>query len=295
MPGLPALFDLSGRVAVVTGGGGALGRVAAGALAGAGASVAVVDLSEANAAKVAASLTEASASYDATSPAAASPGPAAASPGETGAPTAIGIGADLSSEEAVERAFAAVDEAFGRVDILVNSISAAIDRHDPDEFPLATWEAMLASNLTSYFLCSRAAAQRMIPAGRGGSIVNFGSIAGSSVLGRGGIAYGVAKGGVAQLTKETAYAWAPHRIRVNAVLPCQFVNDWWRGNLADPDRRELVDRVVSAIPLGRMGEPEEIAGPVLFLASEAASMVTGVLLPVDGGNLAMNPGASLSW
>jgi NAD(P)-dependent dehydrogenase (short-subunit alcohol dehydrogenase family) len=283
MPGLPALFDLSGRVAVVTGGGGALGRVAAGALAGAGASVAVVDLSEAGAAKVAASLTEASASHDGTNP------------GEAGAVKAIGLGADLSSEEAVERAFAAVDEAFGRVDILVNSISAAIDRHDPDEFPLATWEAMLASNLTSYFLCSRAAAQRMIPAGRGGSIVNFGSIAGSSVLGRGGIAYGVAKGGVAQLTKETAYAWAPHRIRVNAVLPCQFVNDWWRGNLADPERRELVDRVVSAIPLGRMGEPEEIAGPVLFLASEAASMVTGVLLPVDGGNLAMNPGASLSW
>jgi NAD(P)-dependent dehydrogenase (short-subunit alcohol dehydrogenase family) len=273
MPSLPALFDLSGRVAVVTGGGGALGRVVAGALAGAGASVAVVDLSEDTAAEVAASLAGTGA----------------------GAASAIGLGADLSTEAGVEGAFAAVDRAFGRVDILVNSISAAIDRHDPEEFPLHTWEAMLASNLTSYFLCSRAAAQRMIPAGRGGSIVNFGSIAGSSTLGRGGLAYGVAKGGVAQLTKETAYAWAPHRIRVNAVLPCQFVNDWWRGNLADPDRRELVDRVVSAIPLGRMGEPEEIAGPVLFLASEAASMVTGVLLPVDGGNLAMNPGASLSW
>ncbi|HET9969743.1 MAG TPA: SDR family oxidoreductase [Streptosporangiaceae bacterium] len=281
MPGLPALFDLSGRVAVVTGGGGALGRVVAGALAGAGASVAVVDLSEDTAAKVAASLTEA--------------GAGAQAGADTSAVKAIGLGADLSTEDGVEGAFAAVDRAFGRVDILVNSISAAIDRHDPEEFPLPTWEAMLASNLTSYFLCSRAAAQRMIPAGRGGSIVNFGSIAGSSVLGRGGLAYGVAKGGVAQLTKETAYAWAPHRIRVNAVLPCQFVNDWWRGNLADPERRVLVDRVVSAIPLGRMGDPEEIAGPVLFLASEAASMVTGVLLPVDGGNLAMNPGASLSW
>lgn len=283
MPGLPALFDLSGRVAVVTGGGGALGRVAAAALAGAGASVAVVDLSEARAAAVAAGLTEASERSSGAAQAGAS------------AVKAIGLGADLSSEAAVEAAFTAVDEAFGRVDILVNSISAAIDRHDPEEFPLPTWEAMLASNLTSYFLCSRAAAQRMIPAGRGGSIVNFGSIAGSSVLGRGGLAYGVAKGGVAQLTKETAYAWAPHRIRVNAVLPCQFVNEWWRGNLADPERRVLVDRVVSAIPLGRMGDPEEIAGPVLFLASGAASMVTGVLLPVDGGNLAMNPGASLSW
>jgi NAD(P)-dependent dehydrogenase (short-subunit alcohol dehydrogenase family) len=279
MPGLPALFDLSGRVAVVTGGGGALGRVAASALAEAGASVAVVDLSEAAAAKVAADLSAGTGVSDA----------------RASTVRAIGIGADLSSEEAVEGAFAAIEAAFGRVDILVNAISAAIDRHGPEEFPLQTWDAMLASNLTSYFLCSRAAAQRMIPAGRGGSIVNFGSIAGSNVLGRGGLAYGVAKGGVAQLTKETAYAWAPHGIRVNAVLPCQFVNDWWRGNLADPARRKLVDRVVSAIPLGRMGEPEEIAGPVLFLASEAASMVTGVLLPVDGGNLAMNAGASQDW
>jgi len=277
MPGLPALFDLSGRVAVVTGGGGALGRVVAAALAEAGASVAVVDLSEANAVKVAAGLTEAGTTRT------------------EGVPRAIGLGADLSSEEGVEATFAAVDRAFGRVDILVNSISAAIDRHDPQDFPLATWNAMLAANLTSYFLCSRAAAQRMIPAGRGGSIVNFGSIAGLNALGRGGMAYGVAKGGVAQLTRETAYAWAPHGIRVNAVLPCQFVNDWWRGNLADPERRPLVDRVVSAIPLGRMGEPDEIAGPVLFLASEAASMVTGVVLPVDGGNLAMNPGASQDW
>ena len=281
MPGLPALFDLSGRVAVVTGGGGALGRVVAAALAEAGASVAVVDLSEANAVKVAADLAQTDL--------------AQTDLAQTDPARAIGLGADLSSEEGVEATFAAVDQAFGRVDILVNSISAAIDRHDPQDFPLATWNAMLAANLTSYFLCSRAAAQRMIPAGRGGSIVNFGSIAGMNALGRGGMAYGVAKGGVAQLTRETAYAWAPHGIRVNAVLPCQFVNDWWRGNLADPDRRELVDRVTSAIPLGRMGEPEEIAGPVLFLASEAASMVTGVLLPVDGGNLAMNPGASLSW
>lgn len=267
MPGLPALFDLSGRVAVVTGGGGALGRVVAGALAQAGASVAVLDLSQDAAAAVAAGLGEPS--------------------------RAIGVGADLSSEAEVDRAFEEVDQAFGGVDILVNAISAPVDRYEPQEFPLHAWDTMLAANLTSYFLCSRAAAQRMISAGRGGSIVNFGSISGENALGRGSLAYSVAKGGVAQLTRETAYAWATHGIRVNAVLPCQFVNDWWRGNLADPDRRKLVDRVVSAIPLGRMGEPEEIAGPVLFLASQAASMVTGVLLPVDGGNLAMNAGASL--
>lgn len=269
MPGLPALFDLSGRVAVVTGGGGALGRVVAGALAQAGAAVAVLDLSPDAAAAVAAGL---------------------------GEPVrAIGMGADLSSEAEVDRAFGEIDQTLGGIDILVNAISAPVDRYEPQEFPLRAWDTMLAANLTSYFLCSRAAAQRMISAGRGGSIVNFGSISGENALGRGSLAYSVAKGGVAQLTRETAYAWATHGIRVNAVLPCQFINDWWRGNLTDPDRHKLVDRVVSGIPLGRMGEPEEIAGPVLFLASQAASMVTGVLLPVDGGNLAMNAGASLDW
>jgi NAD(P)-dependent dehydrogenase (short-subunit alcohol dehydrogenase family) len=154
---------------------------------------------------------------------------------------------------------------------------------------------MLSANLTSFFLTSAAAARRMIAAGRGGSIVNFGSIAGSTALGRGNLAYAVAKGGIAQLTRETAYAWAPHNVRVNAVLPCQFRNAWWDGNLADPSRRPLVDRVLAGIPLGRLGDPAEIVGPVLFLASDAASMVTGIQLPVDGGNLAMNAGASLDW
>jgi NAD(P)-dependent dehydrogenase (short-subunit alcohol dehydrogenase family) len=267
---LPALFDLSGQTAVVTGGGGALGAVVARGLAAAGASVVVVDLRQANAERVSQSITDAGG-------------------------RALGLGADLSSESAVGQVFAEVDKEFGPVGVLVNAISAPVERHLAEDYPLEDWNYSLASNLTSYFLCSRAAATRMIAAGRGGSIVNFASTAGVSALGRGNLAYSAAKGGVVQLTREHAFVWAHHRIRVNAVLPCQFVNDWWRGNLADPDRRELVDRVVSAIPLGRMGEAEEIAGPVLFLASGAASMVTGVLLPVDGGNLAMNPGASLDW
>ena len=255
---------------MVTGGAGALGRVIAAGLAGAGARVVVVDLAEARSFAVAEEIVA------------------------TGA-QAVGVGADLALEAEVDRAFARADEAFGAVDILVNAVSAPVDRHAAEDFPVGDWDVMLAANLTSFFLTSRAAARRMIDAGRGGSIVNFSSIAGVSALGRGNMAYSVAKGGVVQLTRETAFAWAPHRIRVNAVLPCQFLNAWWRGNLVDPERGPLVDRVVSAIPLGRMGEPEEIVGPVLFLASDAASMVTGVLLPVDGGNLAMNAGASLDW
>jgi NAD(P)-dependent dehydrogenase (short-subunit alcohol dehydrogenase family) len=269
-PSLPALFDLSGRVAVVTGGGGALGRVTAVGLAAAGASVAVVDLHRDAADSAAAAISE------------------------TGGSSA-GLAGDLGREEDVERVFDAIDERFGRVDVLVNAVSAPVGRFDAETFPVTDWNHMLAANLTSYFLTSRAAATRMIRAKQGGSIVNFSSIAGATALGRGNLAYAVAKGGVQQLTRETSYAWAPHGIRVNSILPCQFTNAWWRSTLEDPERRPLVDRVTSAIPLGRLGEPAEIVGPVLFLASDASSMVTGVSLPVDGGNLAMNAGASLTW
>jgi NAD(P)-dependent dehydrogenase (short-subunit alcohol dehydrogenase family) len=270
VPNAAALFDLTGRVAVVTGGGGALGRVAAAGLAAAGAAVAVVDVRGEAAIAAADSI-------------------------PAGGGDAVGLGADLSDEAEVERVFGEVDRRFGRLDVLVNAISAPVDRHAAEFFPIADWNAMLNANLTSFFLTSRAAATRMIAGGRGGSIINFSSIAGLTALGRGNMAYSVAKGGVVQLTRETAYAWAPHRIRVNSILPCQFRNAWWDGNLHDPDRRPLVERVLSAIPLRRMGEPEEIVGPVLFLASDASSMVTGVQLPVDGGNLAMNAGASLDW
>ena len=270
MPELPAMFNLSGRVAVVTGGGGALGQTTAAGLAEAGASVAVVDLSEENASAAAEEITAAGGQ-------------------------AIGVGADLTSEDQVDGVFERVMQAYGRVDILVNAISAPVDRFAPEEFTVADWNFMLTSNLTTYFLTSKVAAKLMIAAGRGGSIVNFSSIAGVTALGRGNMAYSVAKSGVVQLTRETAFALAPHNIRVNAILPCQFVNAWWSRQLADPVRVPLVDRVVSAIPLGRLGEPHEIVGPVLFLASDAASMVTGILLPVDGGNLTMNAGASIDW
>jgi NAD(P)-dependent dehydrogenase (short-subunit alcohol dehydrogenase family) len=264
------LFDLSGQTAVVTGGGGALGSEVARGLAAAGASVVVVDLRQANAEQVSRSITD-------------------------GGGRAVGFGADLSAEAAVNQVFAEVDSAFGQIDILVNAISAPVDRYLAEEFPLEKWNSMLDVSLTSYFLCSRAAATRMIAGGHGGSIVHFASIAGMSAMGRGNFAYSVAKGGVVQLTREQAYVWAHHGIRVNAVLPCQFVNDWWASQAADPAHAALVARSVAGIPLGRQGRPPEIVGPVLFLASAAASMVTGVMLPVDGGNLAMNAGASLDW
>ena len=126
-----------------------------------------------------------------------------------------------------------------------------------------------------------------------GSIVNVSSIAGVSSLGRGNLGFGVSKAGVEQLTRELAVEWATSGVRVNAIRPCQFVNEGLQALIDDPAQRPLVDRMISGIPMGRMGQPDEIAGPVLFLASPASSMVTGAILPVDGGNMALNPGGSL--
>jgi NAD(P)-dependent dehydrogenase (short-subunit alcohol dehydrogenase family) len=107
--------------------------------------------------------------------------------------------------------------------------------------------------------------------------------------------FGPSKAGLNQLTRDLAVEWAPHRIRVNAIQPCQFRTIGWARAIENPEQAGLVETVLHGIPMGRMGEPWEMVGPVLFLVSDAASMVTGVILPVDGGNLAMNAGAGGGW
>jgi len=262
------LFRLDGRVALVTGAAGAFGRAIASGFAEAGARVFLTDK---NAERLEESATFVRAA---------------------GGTCATWVG-DTDSSTDVDAIFAHLDEAFGRIDILVNNAGGNPMQGRPEAFPLDIWESVLRTNLTGYFLFARAAGKRMIAQGHGGSIVNVSSIAGTSSLGRGNLAYGASKSGVNQLTRELAVEWAHHGIRVNAIQPCQFLNEGWRSSLADPSRSALVERVLSGIPMGRMGEPSEIVGPVLFLVSDAASMVTGVLLPVDGGNLALNPTGSL--
>src|SRR5262249_59087784 len=134
---------------------------------------------------------------------------------------ALAIAAAVSGESAVAAAFAAVDEAFGRLDILVNNAAAPVERTVPEAFPLDAWQRSLDVNLTGYFLCARAAGARMVAAGRGGSVVQMSSIAGSSALGRGNFAYAVAKGGVNQLTRELAIERARPGHPVNAIHPVQ--------------------------------------------------------------------------
>jgi NAD(P)-dependent dehydrogenase (short-subunit alcohol dehydrogenase family) len=262
------LFRLDGRVALITGAGGAFGRAIAGGFAEVGARVFLTDLNSEHLEETATLVRAA------------------------GGSCATWVG-DSGLSDDVDAVYAHLDQAFGRIDILVNNAGRNPMQGRPEAFPLEIWEDVLRTNLTGYFLFARAAGKRMIAQDDGGSIVNVSSIAGASSLGRGNLAYGASKSGVNQLTRELAVEWAHYGIRVNAIQPCQFLNEGWRTSVADPSKASLVQRVLSGIPIGRMGEPHEIVGPVLFLVSDAASMVTGVLLPVDGGNLALNPTGSL--
>ena len=259
-------FRFDGRV-VFLAGAGAFGRAAAPAFAARGASIFVVDV---DAAAVETTVTLARAAGG----------------------DAEGLAVDTGDAAAVKVAFDALDARFGRVDVLLNVSGGNPRVGRPEAVELRAWEEVLRIDLTAKLLTSQAAARRMIAAGRGGSIVNMSSIAGSTVLGRDTLAYGTAMAGVIQMTRELAVAWAPHAIRVNAIQACQFVNPGLQAMIDDPAQAATVARIVSGIPLGRMGRSEEMVGPLVFLASDAASMVTGVTLPVDGGNLAFNAGGS---
>jgi NAD(P)-dependent dehydrogenase (short-subunit alcohol dehydrogenase family) len=261
-------FRLDGRVALITGAGGAFGRAIALGFTEMGARVFLTDLDGERLEESAAQVRAAG-------------GTCATRTGDSG------------SAADVEAVLADLDGAFGRIDILINNAGRNPMQGRPEAFPLEIWDDVLRTNLTGYFLFARGAGRRMIAQGNGGAIVNVSSIAGASSLGRGNLAYGASKSGVNQLTRELAVEWAHHGIRVNGIQPCQFLNAGWRAMIADPARAGLVQHVLDGIPIGRMGEPHEIVGPVLFLASDAASMVTGILMPVDGGNLALNPTGTL--
>jgi NAD(P)-dependent dehydrogenase (short-subunit alcohol dehydrogenase family) len=264
----PDLFRLTDRVALVTGAGGPFGRAIAVALARSGATLFVTDI---DAARLGATVEQVRSE-------------------SVRCESAVG---DVASPDGVEAIMAAFDGSFGRLDILVNNAGINPRQGRPEDYPLGIWHHVIDTNLTAYLLFAQAAFHRMVAGGAGGSIVNVSSIAGISALGRGNLGFGVSKAGVEQLTRELAVEWATTGVRVNAIRPCQFLNEGLQALVDDPAQRPLVDRMIAGIPMGRMGQPDEIAGPVLFLASPASSMVTGAILPVDGGNMALNPGGSV--
>ncbi|HEV2336481.1 MAG TPA: glucose 1-dehydrogenase [Stellaceae bacterium] len=245
---------LDGKIAVVTGGARGIGRATVAALTGAGASVAILDRDRGTAEATARAIGNRVSAH----------------------------AADVTEEAALERVFAAIIERHGGVDILVNSAGIGL-RHAAVDHPMADWDKVVAVNLTGVFLCSRIAARSMISRG-GGAVVNLASIMGFS---GGGIypnvSYQATKGAVVNMTRALAVEWALSGIRVNAVAPT-----WVRTDLtaAVLDRPGVMERIAELTLMRRLATPEEVALAILFLASPAASMITGHTLPVDGGFLA---------
>ncbi|HEX3388223.1 MAG TPA: SDR family NAD(P)-dependent oxidoreductase [Streptosporangiaceae bacterium] len=270
------LVDLTGRHAVVTGAASGLGRAVAHTLAGVGARISVLDVNTGGAAQTVAQIRDAGGRADA-------------------------ISCDVADAGSIAAAFEQVAHS-GPAHILVNN--AGINPRGASlEITDEIWAHTMAINLAGYFLCARRFAEHLLAAGAqggvngagvNGAVVNVSSIGGSTSLGRGNFVYGVSKGGVEQLTRELAVAWAPRGIRVNAVAPCQIATDGLRALSATPSAEgRLLDTFLGGIPLGRLVEPAEVAAAVTFLASDAAAMITGVILPVDGGNLALNAGGTI--
>ena len=248
------LFGLIGKVAVVTGGNGGLGLAMALGLAGAGASVMVAAR---NADKTNQAVTQL----------------------EGLGVKAKGLSVDLSQEPDIYRMVDQTIETFGRVDILVNNAGMVV-RKDPQELSTVEWDQVLDVNLRAAFLASKAVYPHMKSQG-GGKIISIGSM--FSIFGGGGSGapYSASKGGIVQLSKSLAVAWAKDNIQSNAILPGWFMTEL-TGDIPvnQPERYDLISR---RIPTGRWGEPEELQGTVVFLAGPASDYVTGAVITVDGG------------
>jgi 2-dehydro-3-deoxy-D-gluconate 5-dehydrogenase len=247
------LFDLTGKVAFVTGGNGGIGLGMAKGLASAGASVAIGARNKDKARSALAELTADGA-------------------------RAEFVPVDVSEETSCRKAVIEVVNRFGRLDILVNNAGTTV-RRQPEDLSATDWHRVLETNLTGAFICSQAAYPHFVRDG-GGKIINVGSML--SIFGTAyAAAYAASKGGLVQLTKSLATAWAKDNIQVNAILP-----GWINTELTQGARREvegLHERVLARTPARRWGEPDDFAGIAVFLAAAASNFITGAAIAVDGG------------
>jgi NAD(P)-dependent dehydrogenase (short-subunit alcohol dehydrogenase family) len=246
----PALFSLAGRVALVTGASGALGRHFAHVLHGAGASVAL----------------------------AARKPQAVAAEVETLGERAMAVALDVTDAGAITAALGAVEARFGPCDLLVNNAGIATTRPFLDH-TAEDWDSVMSVDLRGAFLTGQAAARRMVAAGKGGVVVNIASILGARII-PGVASYTAAKAGLVHLTRQMAVELARHRIRVNAIAPGYVITDINREFFASEAGQAMVRR----IPQRRLGTVEDLTGPLLLLASDAGAHMTGSVLTVDGGH-----------
>jgi 2-deoxy-D-gluconate 3-dehydrogenase len=250
-----AMFDLKGRVAIVTGGNGGIGLGMARGLASAGARVVIAAR---NAEKSRAAVDELA---------------------RLGAAEPLAIEVDVADESSVASMVGQAAERCGRIDVLVNNAGIQIRGKQPQDYSLAEWHRILDTNLTSGFLCARAVHPVFKRVG-GGKIINIGSLysffSSSTVA-----AYSASKGGLVQFTKSLAVAWARDNVQVNAVLPGWIDTDLTRG--ARQHFPDLNNRVLRRTPAGRWGVIDDFAGIAVFLASGASDFITGAVITVDGG------------
>ena len=251
------IFSLEGRVAVVGGGGGAIGAALAEAMAGAGARVVVagrtLETLEAALERV-------------------------RSAGSEG----LAVEADMVSEADCDRMVHDALERFGRIDIMVNAVGggAGAALYPAEAYPRDRWDWIMDLNLRSTVLPTQAAVRSMIERGAGGAVLNLSSVRANLGINAGYSAYVAAKGAISSLTRQWATEWAKHGIRDNALMPTFVDTPQVASLLADPAFKA---GVVGRIPLGRIAETRELAGPAIFLCSDAASFVTGHILSIDGG------------
>lgn len=257
------LFDLTGRVALVTGAAQGMGRSTAMVYAEAGADLLICDLN----------------------------GPGLEATAEQ--IRALGrrvlpVTCDLTNLDHVRGMFTQIDAEFGRIDILAN-IAGPSKLSMPEDVDLKDMEYILHGLVLARFCACQEAGRRMLAAGKG-SIINVSSIGGVTALGRGNFMYSVAMGGVAQMTRELSTEWSGRGVRVNAILPAQVINPGLEQRMKEDPTLEAM--FLRGIPRGRLGRPDDIKGLALFLGSDASDWITGAIIPMDGGNLAQNAGGT---
>jgi len=255
---LKNVFSLEGKTALVTGGGQGLGGAIAEGFAQFGADVSVVDINPETANVVADTI-------------------------QGMGKKAIGLQCDVSKEEEVRDTIEKSIKSLGKIDILA-AVAGIGDRAMAEDMTMHQWDRVLDINLRGLWMFDQLVGKHLIDRKVSGSIINMASIAGQVGVKTGNANYCASKGGVIALTRLLAVEWAKYNIRVNAIAPVQFKTPLIMKLLENPD---TVKYFLDGIPLGRFGEVDEIVGPAVFLASDAASMVTGITLNVDGGMTAM--------
>ena len=251
------MFSLEGKVALIPGGSGAIGSALGAGLCEAGAEIAIVDRDGDGLARTCSKM-------------------------RSEGKEPLAVAADLTNREDAERAVAETVERFGRLDIIINAVGGGAGKvlYEAHEYPDDAWDWIMAINLNATLLPTQAAVKQMIKQGEGGRVINISSVRATLGINAGYSAYVAAKGAVSSLTRQWATEWAKYGITVNAIAPTFVDTPQVAMLLDDPEFKAGVE---SRIPLRRVGQTDDLVGPVVLFASDASSFVTGQILGIDGG------------